>query len=396
MKGIDLERIHEVILDVFDIDEFSRLLRFRFDYDISKDVGNVGFSSAAMTAITKAEKKGWLPELIAEVARERPKRPDVQAVYCEFAAALVALSKRRQVDAEVAAAYAKFGLAPPVAHQQAGVTAATLPVTDSGLERTIRDDLGYLDVALWRDRLFRLEGRVCRVELNDTVGTMGTGFLVGPDALLTNYHVLQKVIEGQHGAAAVQFRFDYKALLNGQTADGVLIGLAASEGATRPWLLGQGKYSAAEKANTPDNAPPAAGELDYALVRLARKLGEEPVGPDGPVRGWVEVPTAPPQLAGLPAIMILQHPNRAPLKLAFDTRPNIELRHNGLRVRYATNTEGGSSGSPVFDKDWKLVALHHYGDPAFSQPKYNQGVPIGMIRDHLNDAAREALGGAVA
>jgi V8-like Glu-specific endopeptidase len=31
-------------------------------------------------------------------------------------------------------------------------------------------------------------------------------------------------------------------------------------------------------------------------------------------------------------------------------------------VRYAVNTEPGTSGSPVFDKDWRLVALHHLGD----------------------------------
>ncbi|HEX8202613.1 MAG TPA: serine protease, partial [Isosphaeraceae bacterium] len=252
--------------------------------------------------------------------------------------------------------------------------------------------LGFLDVARWRQELFRLEGRVCRVELNDAGGTMGTGFLVGPDALLTNYHVLETVIEGRHAAAAVRFRFDYKTLPDGTPADGVLAALAAPEGRDG-WLLGHGRYSAAAGAGTPDAAPPAADELDFALVRLDRALGAEPLGPDGTARGWVAVPAVQPAIVGIPALMILQHPARAPLKLAFDTRPQAELRHGGLRVRYLTNTEGGSSGSPCFDKDWTLVALHHYGDPAFSQPKYNQGVPIGLIRDHLDGRGRAALGG---
>ena len=64
------------------------------------------------------------------------------------------------------------------------------------------------------------------------------------------------------------------------------------------------------------------------------------------------------------------------------------------RVRYATNTEAGSSGSPVFDLDWNLVALHHLGDPAYDHPPaYNQGVPIDKIRERLTKAGKaSALG----
>ena len=29
------------------------------------------------------------------------------------------------------------------------------------------------------------------------------------------------------------------------------------------------------------------------------------------------------------------------------------------RLRYQTNTEDGSSGSPVFNREWRVVALHH-------------------------------------
>ena len=75
--------------------------------------------------------EGWLPELISEVARERPKRPDVQAVYREYAAALVSEAKRKDIDARVTAAYVKFGLAPPVNVQQGGQGEATVPATDA-------------------------------------------------------------------------------------------------------------------------------------------------------------------------------------------------------------------------------------------------------------------------
>jgi V8-like Glu-specific endopeptidase len=61
------------------------------------------------------------------------------------------------------------------------------------------------------------------------------------------------------------------------------------------------------------------------------------------------------------------------------------------RVRYRTNTEGGSSGSPCFDADWNLIALHHLGDPNFSTPTYNQGIPFTAIVDLLEKREKKHL-----
>lgn len=71
------------------------------------------------------------------------------------------------------------------------------------------------------------------------------------------------------------------------------------------------------------------------------------------------------------------------MKLAMDTQAIIGRNSNGTRLRYSTNTEPGSSGSPCFSMDWDLVALHHFGDPAWTEPKFNQGVPIGRIRQRI-------------
>jgi hypothetical protein len=392
VKGADLKKIHQAIVSSFNQDDLAMLLRFTFDVDLSDYVGNVGFRQAVMVILNQAENEGWIPELVTAVAKERPKRPDVQAVYRELAAGLVSEVLRAEVDAKVKEAYAKFfGQKPPVDIQAGGKSEATVPTMDVGLERTLREDLGFFDVARWTTMLARLTGQVCRVELNDADATMGTGFLVGPDTLLTNYHVLESVIEGALPAAQVRFRFDYKTRPDGTPSDGTLVELAGPD-QRASWLLSSAKSSAAEKAGKPDDAAPTADELDYALVRLARKIGDEPVDNGGQARGWVYVPSSQPMLAGIPALMILQHPRRETLKLAFDTRPNAVLRAGGLRVRYLTNTEGGSSGSPCFDKDWNLLALHHYGDPGFDHPPYNQGIPIGKIRDRLDAGARAALG----
>jgi V8-like Glu-specific endopeptidase len=92
--------------------------------------------------------------------------------------------------------------------------------------------------------------------------------------------------------------------------------------------------------------------------------------------------------------MIAQHPAGDPLKLAVDTDSVIGVNAGGTRVRYATNTDPGASGSPVFDLAWKLVALHHLGDPAYDHPPaYNQGVPIHLIRRRIEAQGKaSALG----
>ena len=63
------------------------------------------------------------------------------------------------------------------------------------------------------------------------------------------------------------------------------------------------------------------------------------------------------------------------------------MNANRSRVRYSTNTESGSSGSPCFDQNWNLVALHHGGDPNFDvghRPEFNEGIPVDAIVTFLN------------
>ena len=57
------------------------------------------------------------------------------------------------------------------------------------------------------------------------------------------------------------------------------------------------------------------------------------------------------------------------------------------RVQYLTDTEPGSSGSPVFDKEWNVVALHHSGgwvsEPGAVDPNRqfyrNEGILIDAV-----------------
>jgi hypothetical protein len=164
------------------------------------------------------------------------------------------------------------------------------------------------------------------------------------------------------------------------------------------WKIDFSPNSPAEETNMPDKPPPIADQLDYALVKLSRAIGNESAASKGstgaPKRSWVTIPAGVHRFVPKDPLMIAQHPDGKPLKLAVDTESVIEVNASQNRVRYATNTEAGSSGSPVFDLDWNLVALHHFGDPAYNRPPaYNQGVPIDKIRDRIVKSGKgDALG----
>jgi hypothetical protein len=74
--------------------------------------------------------------------------------------------------------------------------------------------------------------------------------------------------------------------------------------------------------------------------------------------------------------------------LEFSLHDNLMLGCNDRRVHYRTATEGGSSGSPVFEQvNWEVVALHHAGKgrmPRLDDPEEvyeaNEGIPIDAIR----------------
>ncbi|MCY1023432.1 trypsin-like serine peptidase [Pyxidicoccus sp. MSG2] len=240
-------------------------------------------------------------------------------------------------------------------------------------EKVVRARNPLVDFAEFQRLLAAHSRRVCRIQFGHA--PMGTGFLIGRDLVLTNHHVLSAVFSG--GVPPAQVRCVFDAIGPESAAAQRSCALATH------WDVAHSPPSGVDLLADPKTADPGADELDFAVVRLAEPAGDD-TGPAG-LRGWVELPDTFFVQQGDP-LVILQHPRGQPLHVAVDTEAILAVNRSDNRVRYRTNTEPGSSGSPCFDLSMRtLLALHHSGDPGF-RPVYNEGIPIHKIRQRLRAA----------
>ena len=345
LTGRQYQKLQEALLSAFpNRPSLAQVVRFGLDRNLDA-IATGNQSQTIFELIEWAEAQGQTYKLIVTARNAAPENPELRKVSEELA------------------------LAPP-----------TPPRPD--LEKLIRQTNSFLDVVKWREALARIEPTVCRIEIPTGQGPVyGTGFLLGSNAVMTNYHVVQAVIPGATGGLLGQLRaapgdvvlrFDYKRLADGTTFDGTLFKLAAAD-----WLI--------------DSSP--VDELDYALLRVDGTPGDDPVGgqKQAPVRGFL-TPKKDHTFDLDSPLFIVQHPKGAPLQLALDTNAITGVYEGGNRVRYRTNTLPGSSGSPCFNANWELVALHHSGDPDFN-PAYNEGIPFAAIMKLLEQRnVLDALG----
>jgi V8-like Glu-specific endopeptidase len=312
------------------------------------------------TLVKELDRQGTLPLFLRVVYQRRPFNDDV-----------LTFLRQRFPGTETPPPQG-----PALDLQKAGehITGASQNAAAPGLQRYVRKNLGDVDMLVWIARGLKEARRVCRIEKDRNA--LGTGFLVGNDLVLTNWHVVKHALPGNN-TDDLACRFDFAVDPGGGTGSGEEIDVAPSG------IIAFSPCSAAELTAAPDVPPPGANELDYALLRLS--------SPAGATRGWMDLTRSATRLEADAPILIIQHPAAAPLKLAMDTEAVIGEKFGGLRLRYRTNTDHGSSGAPCLAMDWSLVALHHLGDPALGPPVFNQGVPTGLIRDSIVAAGHGGL-----
>lgn len=191
----------------------------------------------------------------------------------------------------------------------------------------------------------RCVGRVLR-RTGGGARARGTGFLVAPGLMLTNQHVLLN----SSFAESCQIEMDYEVNQ---------VGAARTPEAF---------------ALRPDLFFVADGELDYALVAVAEKSFRgralEPYG-------WLALNAAQGKIAIFPDdyLNVVQHPLGREKEIVVRENRVLDLRTDGETgagdlgpfIHYEADTEKGSSGSPVLNDQWDVVALHHSGVPAIDE-----------------------------
>ncbi len=127
-------------------------------------------------------------------------------------------------------------------------------------------------------------------------------------------------------------------------------------------------------------SPP--GELDASLLRL-----------DPAVPALRAYPLAKnlPLADGLQKVYVIGHPGGRSLSISLND--NLLLDCDDRLVHYRAPTEGGSSGSPVFNQTWQLIGLHHAGGMSMSRLNgkegtypANEGIWIQRIIKELAEA----------
>jgi endonuclease G, mitochondrial len=243
------------------------------------------------------------------------------------------------------------------------------PTADpNGYERILgKSDLNSIN---FLNRGLCAAGAVCRLKLPMEGGaSFGTGFLVGPRLLLTNHHVIANPSE----ATQAEAEFGYEHDLDGVLAEPVQFNLR------------------------PEEIFYTSPELDFTFIALA-PLSQNNV----PLDRYGRLPLLPVSGKALPGewVSIIQHPGGQPKQIAIRSSEVIGLDPKevpGINVEdfihYSTDTEPGSSGAPVFNDQWQVVALHHKAVPAPRRARKsnsdqqwiaNEGVRISAIFRHLN------------
>ncbi|MGA7733613.1 MAG: trypsin-like peptidase domain-containing protein [Chloroflexia bacterium] len=188
----------------------------------------------------------------------------------------------------------------------------------------------------------------------------GTGFLIAPDLLLTNHHVLP----GPDLVSETVFRFNYEENWKGEAQP------------VKEYHAKPGGLFHSNKL------------LDYSVVQLDQEPGQ----------AWGWLPLRPRAVKRDERVNIVQHPGGQAKQISFQN--NFVEYVGGNVVQYVTSTMPGSSGSPVFNDRWEVVALHHAGgnlpEPT-TQRRYfrNEGIAIDKILADLPPGTAEMVNAAV-
>jgi V8-like Glu-specific endopeptidase len=224
-----------------------------------------------------------------------------------------------------------------------------IPVgADSGFGAEKIFGVSHLKSIAWLSRGVAAARSVCRIKTPDS---LGTGFLISGNRIITNWHVIRDAREA--GLSVAQFNYE-------EDLDG------------RPMELVE--YDFDGPSYRADDA------LDVCVVTVKPRPSGPPVGQWGALEWGTGAPAVGDHVS------IIQHPQGGPKQIALTANQVVSIYEH--RLLYSTDTLPGSSGSPVFDDAWKVRAVHRGGgnlviDKSGRRAFANEGVLTSYVLSAL-------------
>ena len=210
----------------------------------------------------------------------------------------------------------------------------------------------------------RFENTAPAMENGKQRRTLGTGWLLTDQLVMTNHHVVHFRKRGEAPATNADL------LLQGKNTI-VKFDYDAADDA--------GEDVEVEKLEAWDE------DLDFAILRLKNPVTRTPLKIDKTKVVFSDGIYVP--------LNIIQHPSGDPKRVAL--RNNLLTAADATTIRYFTDTLNGSSGSPVFSDAWRVIGLHR-GSTTVNGVSFqgrstavvNVGTQITAILDHLDVHAK--------
>lgn len=313
LSGGESKKLFEALLKAYPTyDELSALVLFQLDENLEAIAGSGILKSVVLKLINWAKARGKkLDRLIMGAYKENPDNLELREFY-------ETIFKKQ------------FITSPKIIAQDFGPDIDWQETDEIELQSWFQTEPDWYDVGFLK-RAVEQSASVCRVEI-PTQKITGTGVLISDKLVLTNYHVLKpdESEDLQTNALDVILRFGRFSEEDGTESDGQSFRLDR----LKPICL----WSPVEK-------------LDYVLMQLEQNIQGTDIKP----ASWDISDRIEPRMG----LNLLQHPEGESMKLSISSDAVTGIYQESGLVHYVNKASGGSSGSPCFNENGHLVALHH-------------------------------------